>query len=296
MIERPIYPTDLSEDQVIMQLIGAAKRHELFGIMSAHSILRRQLCLYLLISMTFCSGPTKPDEIPPPITALKYDQEPNWSPNGDVIAFYRGRKEPGVSGLYLMNSDGSDLRYLVPRGRAPKWSPQGDRILYRIATDNQIYIYDVASDSSSAITSDNHQNIDPAWFPDGESIVYSIRVGSDSTAGIWKLNLTTSSARRIIQLWGRYPSISLSGTYITFIEEVGTGSSLSIANVYPDSIGNITRLVSGSQINTPYMQYPSFNNTGTNILFQADNEVLYEPRLTFRTSRGHYSLIYLFTC
>jgi Tol biopolymer transport system component len=54
----------------------------------------------------------------------KQDWYPQWSPDGTEILFESNREPPG---LYVMNSDGSELMY-VADGWFPRWSPDGTMI------------------------------------------------------------------------------------------------------------------------------------------------------------------------
>jgi len=59
------------------------------------------------------------------------DWYPEWSPNGQWIAFTSTRLGDPNGGVYRINTDGSDLRQLTPgRGWFPVWSPDSSRIAY----------------------------------------------------------------------------------------------------------------------------------------------------------------------
>ncbi len=56
---------------------------------------------------------------------------PVWSPDGDTIAFVSSRGNQGLTfGVWLVDSDGSNLRNLVNPGLGPAWSPDGRWLYY----------------------------------------------------------------------------------------------------------------------------------------------------------------------
>jgi Tol biopolymer transport system component len=56
---------------------------------------------------------------------------PVWSPDGNTIAFVSSRGNQGLTfGVWLVDSDGSNLRNLVNPGLGPAWSPDGRWLYY----------------------------------------------------------------------------------------------------------------------------------------------------------------------
>ena len=61
---------------------------------------------------------------------------PAWSPNGRKIAF----SQSGNAGIYTINSDGSEARFVV-KGGYPSWSPDSASIAYSIPIDAARGVY-----------------------------------------------------------------------------------------------------------------------------------------------------------
>lgn len=117
--------------------------------------------------------------------ALEEMRSPVWSPDGSELAFVG--LTAGHANLYAIASDGSGLRALT-NGRwaaqQPAWSPDGKRIAY--ITDEgystsspdhhqpfwRIALLDLASGTTEILPNQWGRNIDPQWFPDGESLLY----------------------------------------------------------------------------------------------------------------------------
>ncbi len=99
-----------------------------------------------------------------------------FSPDGDRIAFVA--KSSGREKLFILG---------VPSGKiieeielpldffySPAWSPGGDRFALVGTRDGQtdLYTYHIAGKKLRRITDDIEDEKDPAWFPDGSTIVY----------------------------------------------------------------------------------------------------------------------------
>src|SRR2546421_1011021 len=111
---------------------------------------------------------------------------PAWSPDGKQLVFtgYDG----GLSDLFIVNADGSDLRRLTNDKYAdlqPAWSPDGKTIAF--ATDRgpatdfsqlrfgnmRIGLYHLDDSSIELLPHTEHgKNINPVWAPDGRSIAF----------------------------------------------------------------------------------------------------------------------------
>jgi Tol biopolymer transport system component len=111
---------------------------------------------------------------------------PSWSPDGKQLVFtgYDG----GLSDLYLVNADGSNLRRLTNDRNAdlhPVWSPDGTTIAF--ATDRgpetnfqtlrfsnmRIATYDLASGRIDVLPGmEAGKNVSPQWSPDGNGIAF----------------------------------------------------------------------------------------------------------------------------
>jgi dipeptidyl aminopeptidase/acylaminoacyl peptidase len=133
-------------------------------------------------------------------------QDPAWSPDGGRIAF-RGGRFDADRGIYLMNSDGSDVRRLTTTDPNPQsvtdsyfayfWSPDGRSIAYTTWEPlyaQQIWVVNVDDGVARSISDTSSYNEFPAWSPDGTRIAYY-------TSRMWNAD------------GGRFVVVSLDGAY-----------------------------------------------------------------------------------
>jgi len=108
------------------------------------------------------------------------DQRPDVSPNGKQIVFVSNRiiTETNPSGdfeIFVMNSDGSDVRQLTFNGAEdswPRWSPNGKWIAFHSNVDGNFEIYVIRPDGTDLTRVTDYTGLDqfPEWSPNGKQL------------------------------------------------------------------------------------------------------------------------------
>jgi Tol biopolymer transport system component len=101
------------------------------------------------------------------------DREPAWSPDGNTILFTSDLDSPGLTEIYRMNADGSEIARLTNdngSSYSPAWSPDGQRVAFATdrGGDSDIYIMEPNGEGSLLLTIDDGDAEDrsPRWSPD----------------------------------------------------------------------------------------------------------------------------------
>jgi outer membrane protein assembly factor BamD (BamD/ComL family) len=143
---------------------------------------------------------------------LRLGESPDWSPEGDQIA-YRGCDERGGNcGLYIMDENGANPTRLTTDAsdNAPAWSPDGNQVAFMSARDGnwEIYVVDLANPKPRRLTTNPANDGLPAWSPDGQRIVFLSDRG-----GIWAIHLMNPDGSDQHQL------VPTGGTYEDWLSE-----------------------------------------------------------------------------
>lgn len=142
-----------------------------------------------------------------------------WSPDGSHLLAV-ARSERG-STLLLVNPDGTGERMLTEHEADilfPKWSPNGQHILYGAEQDGyvQIHVIDLEG-SEQALTADQHDNVWFTWSADGQQIL-SLSQLADERYAFQILKADGSSLRQLAVVEGTVslPAWSPDGHAIAF--------------------------------------------------------------------------------
>ena len=103
------------------------------------------------------------------------DQQPQWSPDGKLIAFVSDQS--GREELYVAPADASTQPQKITDLDALKfnfaWSPSSKEIAFT-ASDDRLRKYNVDSKQTTELIASKYGNIGaPVWSPDGRWIAYS---------------------------------------------------------------------------------------------------------------------------
>ena len=139
---------------------------------------------------------------------------PAWSPAGDQIVFQMavsstldaGSETP--ANLYLIRSDGSDLRALTQGAESvwrPRWSADGTQIVFRRNADQPLRVIDVASRQETAFDLKDVRGADePIFTPDRSGIVFAA-YGAAQGKRLYRLNLSDGSIGLLLNAADDYP-------------------------------------------------------------------------------------------
>jgi tol-pal system beta propeller repeat protein TolB len=128
---------------------------------------------------------------------------PSFSPDGKQMVFMSPR--PLTPQLFTMNVDGTGLRPLtpvVPGKRSyrtgPDWSPSGGEVAFQQQNgDFQVWTISLKDHSMRQLTNEG-ENEDPSWAPDGRHMSITRRLGAiGDQRNIWVLDEKTGRLRQL---------------------------------------------------------------------------------------------------
>jgi Tol biopolymer transport system component len=198
--------------------------------------------------------------------AVAINGQPDWSPNGQRLAFMSTRT--GDAEIFVMSADGDDLQNLTSHAatdQAPTWSPNGKQVAFHSdrAGNFDLYVLDLPTGDLSRLTT--HAGVDqfPAWSPDGKSMAFQ-RDGD-----IWVMDLRTGETSRLTSTpqLEDMPTWSPDGKQIAFMSQRAGYSSVFVMEANGDFPVNLTPRPIG--VTTSWLSvWPDWSTDGRRIYFQ----------------------------
>lgn len=103
--------------------------------------------------------------------------------------------------IWIVPGGGGDARQLTQNLKSvqrPRWSPNGEQLVYQAIVDGQqgIWLYEFSTGDMQKLSTNSSLVLHPAWHPDGERILYSSDV-SGAGLDLWEIDVPTGLSWRI---------------------------------------------------------------------------------------------------
>jgi Tol biopolymer transport system component len=121
--------------------------------------------------------------------------EPSWHPtNGSLIFLAQHENQYGIC---VGDTNGTIIRFIKEAtGQAyPTFSPDGIHILYYDIHDRCVHVSDTLGNDDITLV----QGFDPAWSPDGQTVVFVAQVDSDGETcySLWTIRIDGTDLQRL---------------------------------------------------------------------------------------------------
>ncbi|MBS1858991.1 MAG: PD40 domain-containing protein [Acidobacteria bacterium] len=125
-------------------------------------------------------------------TGPEDDTDPAISPDGTRVAF---RSERGGGGVYIVPTMGGEPVLFAPRGRKPRYSPDGRWIAYWEGRESggllpgsaKVFVVEAGGGQPRQLGAELAAALYPVWSPDSQSLVVLARGLKDKDADWWLL-------------------------------------------------------------------------------------------------------------
>jgi dipeptidyl aminopeptidase/acylaminoacyl peptidase len=262
-------------------------------------------------------------------TQGKKEHSPRWSPDGRHLAFVSDRGEKNQ--VFVAPLNGGEPRQVTNHEwgvSSPAWSPDGRRIAYAARTGDwvepkkrkgaeenaprvirdlrykldgvgffderrmHIFVCDIESGETTQVTDGDYYDDQPAWSPDGKTIIFTsdrerARKDRQWRADLWAAPATGGRAMRLTRARGTVsiPSFSPDGKWIAFVghENGDEGVAKNIHLMALPASGGEPKALSAS-IDRPVAGWPP--TAGRTFAWAPDSKSL----LLLAADRGRQSL------
>ena len=210
-----------------------------------------------------------------------FDFDPEWSPDGEQIAFESDRDL--FSNIFVMNADGSGQTNVTNNrafDRSATFAPGGEKIAFESGLsagvdnptgDTEIFSVNLDGTGLVQLTNNTARDFFPDYAPDGTKIAF---VSDRNFApGIYTMNPNGTKQKKVSRGSGiahASPSWSPDGARITFMSDQEGGNDVYV--IRANGSGQKRLTVNG----VPTDSGPVFSPDGTKIAFQTNRDGNFE--------------------
>jgi len=161
-------------------------------------------------------------------------RDPDVSPDGRRVVCVR--QHVGRSELAILGLDGTGLRDVTASAAGvqwsgPRWSPKGDAVVasrWRPGGWLDVVLVDPATGAVTPLTDDRAKDVEPAWSPDGDHVVF--RSDRDGVSNLYALRLADRRLLRVTNVLGGAftPDVSPAGDRLAFADYGARGYDVQI--------------------------------------------------------------------
>jgi hypothetical protein len=126
---------------------------------------------------------------------------PDVSPDGETVVFVRDHPRPDRDGIILSSQLGAASARAIARGDKPRFSRDGEWIVYQRRREGNINVWLMRADGSSKrpVTKTSFDEVFPAVSPDGRYVVYSSARGDQTESQLFVTRVSDLAEIQVTQ-------------------------------------------------------------------------------------------------
>jgi serine/threonine protein kinase len=216
------------------------------------------------------------------------DDQPVFSPDGELIAFRSGRDGGGI---FIMGRTGDAVRRITRAGFNPAWSPDGKRLAYTTHrmelrpqnSEGKSELWTVNADGTNARRVYEGDATIPHWSPHGVRIAFAQRLGVDRHISLATVAATGGEAVVVARSassidWN--PIWSPNGEFLYFASDRGGSTNIWLVGIDENS-GAQRGEPEPMTTPAPFAAHLSVSANGQHLAFGSINETQNIYRLQF---------------